>query len=504
MVQMMMSLRSVMAITTMGVAVSVTSACTVPDGTVSTDDTSAGEVSGSSTTMVLGTSNTGNDPQPGSESGASGTTTSAVDESGEATEATGEIDSRCPPECIPASSEHVEGFPREPGYATPWYDPIYHVTITRVTDNDAEGPIPGTSNVHWEDRDIYRPSYGTHQAWNADGTILYLATGSLFLDATDPAFSSLGLTRPAGTWKWSRTDPHHAIGLAGDAVIVMDVTTGDTVETFPLAGYDDLTIMTRNALSYDGTRMGVKATRLADDEIVALAVDLRSGSVLHEVMFSHYDLGPGGGFSEDKERFQTISPSGDYLVINGYNTVEDNNNDQAHWFEIGSSAGVNGDGYVGEQVPNCGVECPGGHGDLGLDSAGNDVFFGVCKGGGCAPFGDDITGTTIGLRLDDGVLQTLVEPRMSHASGQCSALPGVGYGSTNGEQARIMRFSLDGLGTVEHLVNTYSQGNGGYYAETQVIVSPDGQRIAYSSDWTGLPETYVADLSELCPPGCSR
>ena len=43
-------------------------------------------------------------------------------------------------------------------------------------------------------------------------------------------------------------------------------------------------------------------------------------------------------------------------------------------------------------------------------------------------------------------------------------------------------------------------------ASAQAVVSPDGSRVAFSSDWTGWPETYVAELGQICaaPPPLRR
>jgi hypothetical protein len=166
---------------------------------------------------------------------------------------------------------------------------------------------------------------------------------------------------------------------------------------------------------------------------------------------------------------------------------------------VGSIEGVYGDGYIGQQKPNDDIECPGGHADFGMDSAGNDIWFGTCKTAGGA-LSDEFGGNTIALDLASGEISVLIDHQTSHASGRASALPGYGIGSSFGEgQGSVYLFSLDGPSTAEYLVWSYSVGDVGYYAETHAVASPDGSRIVFASDWSGLAENYVAELSFSLP-----
>jgi hypothetical protein len=379
------------------------------------------------------------------------------------------------------------------------------VDITRITDHSLTGPIIGDSGRSWEESALWRHKYSSFNPWNADGSILYLSKGLLFLDA-DAGYVSMALYRPYGLWYWSHINPDEAFDLVDDLVRVVNVRTGDVVHSAALPGYSDLLFNTRSAPSYDDERVAISAVRESDGERVALVVEPWTGEILHEVVFSDHGYGTDCGptwdeeaLSEYKLRGAMISPSGDYLVLFGCNRETSSLRDTGRWFEVGGTSGVYEDGYVGQQELNDDIECIGGHADLGMDAGGNDIWFGTCKTGG-GVMSELYGGSTVGLDLTTGEVFVLLDVQTSHSSGRHSALPGYGIGSSFGEeQGSIYRFPLDGLTTADYLVWTYSLGIGGYDAETHAVASPDGSRIVFASDWSGQAEAYVAHVDVTLP-----
>ena len=56
----------------------------------------------------------------------------------------------------------------EPGYKVPLSDPVYGTTITRLTNNTAGNPVE-------------RHRYSSSQTFNADGSVIYLEKGNVFV-----------------------------------------------------------------------------------------------------------------------------------------------------------------------------------------------------------------------------------------------------------------------------------------------------------------------------------
>jgi hypothetical protein len=410
------------------------------------------------------------------------------------------------PSAHPIQTEMVPGgLTRAPDYLETLLDPIYCVNITRITDNEGGGEVPGESGRRWDDRTApHRHAYGSLQDWNADGTILSLTTGGLRLDVTDD-YRSLDLGWPAGLFYWSPTEPHQVYDTTDGQVRIWDIVTREVLTLVDLDGYSDLEFNVRSGPSLDGDLVSMRAER-SDGEIVALVVRQATGEILHEVLFSNYDLGGESdlctGLVESKKRRAFLSPDGQYLLIAGCNHVLDSYYDQIHWFEVGSTAGEHEDGYAGEQDPNENIECPGGHGDFGVDSAGRGRFFGVCKVGPGSVSAEH-EGTTVALDIPSGEVESILDVGFSHASGRNVDMPGYGFGSSYGDgTGHIMRFSLDGLTDPDYLVWTYHRVSGSstdYWATTQALPSRDGTKIVFASDWSGTTEAYVADLTPTMP-----
>jgi len=360
-------------------------------------------------------------------------------------------------------------------------DPFYGALVTRVTDFGS-GPIGDTGRT-WDDRVRYRHKYSSVQAWNADGSVLFLEMGALFVDGS--TYQPLNLKGPSGLSHWSTTDPDIMLATQGSSIVFWNVWTGSVERTVPLTGYDTLSFQPRTSPSNDGSRVGVKARRQNNGEWVCLGVDLDAGQIGPVVSFDQWNFSLGS-FAEPKARRCGVTPSGRYLFLNGY--ANGSYNDQAHFFDWNTGA------LVHKQRDNQGIECPGGHGDLGVDSSGRDVFVGVCKGGG-EPWSDSLRGQTVELRIADGNIRA-VGPSFSHTTCRNTARPGWCYGSSFGSNPIIAAFSLDGRSR-EYYAKPQIGPNDDYYDEPHAVPSPDGRKIAFASSWGGIwsePATLVTTL----------
>jgi hypothetical protein len=375
-----------------------------------------------------------------------------------------------------------------PEYLRTVQDSHYGGKVTLVTGSPGT-PIPGLPGMKWPK--ITKHQYSAHQAWNADRTLLYLARGKIFLDGD--TYKPLRLANvPKGFWHWSPTEPDIMIIPRAEGVGTWNVRHGNWVKVISIPGYSKFRSQTRDNPSYDGRRFAVKARRDSDGAPVCIGVDLETGAVGPIIGFNAF------GFSrdehgEDKARRCSVTASGRYLVLNGH--ANDSYNDQAHFFDWSTGT------LVYKQRENAGVECPGGHGDMGLDEHGDDVFVGVCKGKG-EPWSAGLGGRTVALRIPDGAIWALGEGSASHTSCRNSKRPGYCYGSGYGRGATINAKRLDGL-RVEFYSDPQNRREN-YWDETQAVPSPDGQKILFASRWNdAYPDgmrLFVLDLTPLGDP----
>jgi hypothetical protein len=380
-----------------------------------------------------------------------------------------------------------------PEYLQTIRDPYYGGKITLVTGSPGS-PIPGLPAMKWPS--MTRHQYSSHQAWNADGSLLYLARGQIFLDGN--TYEPLQLPAvPKGFWHWSPTEPDIMIIPRADGVGTWNVRRGKWVDVIRIPGYSQFRSQPRDNPSYDGRRFAVKARRDSDAAPFCIGVDLETGTTGPIIGFDAYGFSPGK-YSEGKARRCGVTASGRYLVLNG--NANGSYNDQAHFFDWSTTA------LVYKQRGNAGRECPGGHGDMGLDEHGDDVFVGICKGGG-EPWSSGLSGRTIALRIPDGAIWALGKGSASHTSCRNSKRPGYCYGSGFKGEATINAKSIDGK-RVEFYFDPQNRREK-YWDETQAVPSPDGQKILFVSRWNdSFPDggrMFVLDLTPLGEPGdCGR
>jgi hypothetical protein len=396
--------------------------------------------------------------------------------------------------CIPgARTERVQDavIPDAPEYLQTIRDPYYGGKITLVTGRPGT-PIPGLPGMTWPART--RHQYSSHQAWNADGSLLYLARGQIFLDGN--TYEPLQLPDvPKGFWHWSPVEPDLMIIPRADGVGLWNVRHGNWVNVISILGYSQFRSQPRDNPSYDGRRFGLRAERDSDAAPVCIGVELETGKTGPIIGFDAY------GFTTDergevKARRCGVTASGRYVVLNG--SANGSYNDQAHFFDWSTGA------LVYTQRPNAGRECPGGHGDLGLDEHGNDVFVGVCKGRG-EPWSSDLAGRTVALRIPDGTIWALGDGSASHTSCRNSKRPGYCYGSGFDAGSTINAKSMDGE-RVEFYAEPQNRREK-YWDETQAVVSPDGEKILFVSRWNDSfadgSRMFVLDLTSLGDSGDS-
>ena len=372
-----------------------------------------------------------------------------------------------------------------PSYLQPIGDSPYGGKVTLVT-GEPDTPILGLPNRNWLERT--RHQYSSHQAWNADSSLIYLARGKVFLDGV--SYEPVDLPPvPKGLWQWSPAEPEIMIIPNDEGVGKWHVKKGEWEERITLPDYSDFSFQTRTSPSNDGSRVGLKAIRKSDSANVCIGVDFANKTIGSVISFDDYGFTLGER-PEVKARRCSVTPSGRYLFLNG--TANNSYNDQGHWFDWQSGE------LVFRQRENNSVECPGGHGDMGLDANGDDVFVGKCKGSG-KTWSEPFWRKSVALRVKDGAMSVVGPGLASHTSCRNTARLGWCYGSSYGEDGLIFAHRLDGSRTEVYLDPQNHRIE--YDDETQAVPSPDGRKILFVSRWNDSfadgRRMFVLDVSEL-------
>ena len=335
-----------------------------------------------------------------------------------------------PPDTIYDSPKSVPSLSR-PGYLQSATDPVFGAKITRISDESMNlGSIQ-----------YMQHHYSKDQPWNSDMTLIKLKNTRVILDAkTYAVFKKPG---GKGDSRWSTVDPNIMFYVQGnqfrkwhvrsDADTLLHTFSEGDIDIGPYEG--NISVGDRYVVLTTGT--------------VAIVYD-----IVNDVVIAKKDLGPMD--------WTTISQSGDYVVSRpepqtlGVLVYDRNLNLLRKIFNKGQ------------------------HGDIGYDTAGNEVYAQMCP--------------MQMARLDNGQVTSLGANFCGHLSTRNYLRPGwalVTDGSSNGE---IFAIKLDGSKTVERFVNGRTSGSN-YDAEAKGVISPDGSKVMWNSDWgSGTVYAYVAGM----------
>jgi hypothetical protein len=372
-------------------------------------------------------------------------------------------------------------------------DPEFGSTITRVTDFEADScnfgyPHPKT------------------QSWNADMSLLRvifrlydantLEESSITKGLNcDDAYKKLGAL--SSTLRWSHKDPnvYYVLGnLANNTprfvfrkhTINGNTITHEVIKDFSEYGFELMEIgSNEGSMDHNDRRVVFTAKKPNDDHVWGVLLDTGTNPVsvkVKQIPNSSWGTITVHGGTYSVYDWLLITPKGDRILelktVNGtqligggpYNYYPDR---EVYMYDLNFENPVK-------------ISNHGGHGDIGIDSNGHQVFvqFEYGQRSGTWSYNLDT--------LDDALVGTkLLSSKGGHISCQNYNRPGWCYLSTTIEGTReVYALKLDGSG----IVNRFAQTR--YQYSSLGGVSPDGKRVVFASDWNvnGEKDIYQAVL----------
>jgi hypothetical protein len=414
----------------------------------------------------------------------------------------GTTDSGAPGSCttplVVGMDTQVPANDPRPALNVPYVDPRYKLTLSRAT---------AASQV--TDRDIpawVRHEYSRRQAFNVDSSraLMISSNGWVRLydvktDGTMAFKKTLGIAEPQEP-NWHPTDPNKVwvFGSYGDG---MKITTYD-ITNDQTAVYRDLGPKLK-ALFPTAARAWTKQEgRPSDDgRVFCLMVETASYGSLGLVAYDAVaDKILGSMPTTSRPDHISTSPKGDYCVPS--------------WT---SSQGTRA--YKTDFSSFTQLHTTSEHSDLAVTKSGEQVYVYTDyspnpTNGGYVVMANLATGAKTNLFPLYGTNHSATA---IHISGTSRAKPGyvtVGfyactenYGSaacnpaTQWFKDKVVAVELKATPKIYNLAHT-RYGNGGYFAETQAVASPDLTKVLFVSTWGGTAENDVASYL-LRIPSCA-
>lgn len=321
----------------------------------------------------------------------------------------------------------------------------------------------------------YRHYYSKQQPWNSDGTLLMLSHDSsrvYFLDGRTFVYLRTANDLPEYP-KWSNRNPDLLFGVDGVSFVTYAPSTGEkrTVKTFS---------------EFSQLWLGLGEGNLSDDDRYAPLVGAYPGGLTVVIYDTVKQVEAGRrNFPGAAMDWASLSPRGEYVVVNLYDETLGRAVYQLYDRAMNFIRTL--DVYAG------------GHADIGIDAAGQEVLvFAYFEGGKGV--------TTASVRLADAATVVdqlppkpqsgvVVQASNYHISCRNSDRPGYCYISSfafnSFTQAYLFRevfaLRLDGSGTVERFGQTFAAvlplADLAYSRQSQGVPNRDGTLVLFASDW---------------------
>ncbi len=363
----------------------------------------------------------------------------------------------------------------KPEYNASVLDAEFNTTITRFTDRINQNDTP-TQNANGDrySRGNAQP-YPKTQAWNSDMSMIRL---HYRLYNAKP-FEELAITSGTNVlgelydingamseMKWSSVDPNVFYGvwssqfwkgtinrennnISYDLVHDFSVENDGNYEKFTLGKYE-------GNVDFNDKYVVFAARKSGSDHLTAIVYDMQLDQIKVTKDLTEA-LWPDEGQVFD---WISVSPLGNHILMSTDDSIEQYDMNLNLVRTLANS---------------------GGHGDLGVDQYGAEVY--VQFEYYTAEYGDN-SGIWI-YRLSDGYRIRLLPDKYNggHISCRNYNRKGWCYASTNSEGHReVFAIKLDYTGPDNHIVNRFAQTHTSGH-NSQGNVSPDGRKMLFYSDW---------------------
>ncbi len=362
----------------------------------------------------------------------------------------------------PPSSEFVyiptNSSVAKPNYLDSIVDAEFNTTVTRITDRINQvgntHPYPKTQAFN-SDMSMYRLGYRLYDAKTFEElaitsgennlSILYNKNGAL----SEMKFSSVYPDVFYGIWGsqfWKGTIHRRDNNISFDLIHNFNE---QNYQLFTLGKYE-------GNIDFNDKYVVFAARKNGSDHLTAIVYDMKSDQIKVTK-----DL-PAALWPDEGQVFDwiSVSPLGNHILLSSDDKIEQYDMNLSFVRTLANS---------------------GGHGDLGVDINGDEVY--VQFEYYTQQYGDN-SGIWI-YRLSDGYRIRLLPDKYNggHISCRNYNRKGWCYASTNAEGHReVFAVKLDYSGPDNHIVNRFAQTHTSGH-NSLVNVSPDGKKVLFYSDW---------------------
>jgi hypothetical protein len=440
----------------------------------------------------------------------------------------------------------------EPGYLRTITDPTFGSQVTRIVGNPGSTIVANGTPIGTWSADA-RHNYNLNEAWNADGTLLYIENrpddggtpNQLYLNGNTYQLEfGTPSNMPGGGSYDQRWNPDPAYP---DDVLLAGNDGSSTLNWFNVVTNTiDRTYTLPMPVTYIGNTKGNPSQ---DGRFICLG-DMTHFFVVDMAAYPTERIGPvldlaslGADGTLDS---YSISPSGHFVVLH-YKELNGQSGDFEEVLQVDPNTlalspqpmPVSWPGMVGDAA--LGFVYDVGHEDMALDPfLGNvDVMIGQehCNNvglniPGIQTVNSDGIGNVVMVQLDNGAVTSLTDPGSDsiapeaypdHVSCRAVQRPGWCYVSYYNEPGsrfsdEIIAIKMDGSGTVQQLADTHTDNDDtrlpqnkkdldfAYRSEAHPVPSPNGLHILFASNWlyngvggNGIAD-YVIQLPEQSKP----
>ena len=377
-----------------------------------------------------------------------------------------------------------------------------------VIDNSVSNPIQITRVTeafnYVDDNGDPQVWYPTHeyaktQVWNANQTKYKIASWKVYDASNYQEIHDLSNMYPS---YWSNTDPDLMWSFRENGDVKKHIiSTNNTQVVANIPGYEVIKLGPGEGNIDKNDHYVALVGKKANGDLDVIIFNLQTLQIDHTETFAGA-WGNGGPSFPDFIDWVSVSQSGDYVVINWNNALNQINN---YYLDQG---GVN---HYGVEVYNRAdmafqnrIIPYGNHGDLGYAIDGDEVyvqFYGEFGGGKI--YMHKLNGTASSI-----VLNTHPDFGVSgHISCRNINRPGWAYVTMSelAQSAQIVAVKLDNSHIVEHFGHHFSSALS-YEQAAMAVASPNGDKICFKSDFgtdptPGSPVAYsfFANISSPLP-----